>query len=282
MKHFLWAIALFAFFAAPALAADGGAKESAYDRVMRTGTIRCGYASFHPSIIIDPETGELSGIFYDLMNEVGARLHLKVEWTEEVGYGVIQEGFKAGRYDAFCGAVSPTPERARDGVFTIPAYYSPIGVWVRKDDDRFDQDYGLLNNADYRLATKDGDLQETIAMHDFPDARRVAIPQMADTTQNLMDVVMGKADAVFVEPYYANAFMKTNPGALKNVAAGRPVRIFPDVMMLPANEFQLKMMIDTTLQELLFSGFVEKLVEKYTGDKDTYYTAAAPYRIPQP
>jgi ABC-type amino acid transport substrate-binding protein len=59
-------------------------KESAFDRILRTQTIRCGYVVYPPSIIKDPNTGRLSGIFYDITEKMGERLNLKIEWTEEV------------------------------------------------------------------------------------------------------------------------------------------------------------------------------------------------------
>ena len=45
-------------------------KESTYERVIRTGEIRCAYAVYEPPLIKDPNTGKLSGIFYDVMEEV--------------------------------------------------------------------------------------------------------------------------------------------------------------------------------------------------------------------
>src|ERR1700722_20209029 len=60
-------------------------KESAYDRVMRTQTIRCGYVLRTPLLVKDPNTAQLSGLFYEYVENLGKALHLKIEWSEEMG-----------------------------------------------------------------------------------------------------------------------------------------------------------------------------------------------------
>ncbi len=45
-------------------------KESAYERVMRTGTIRCGYFLFPPLAVKNPNTNMLSGITADIFNKI--------------------------------------------------------------------------------------------------------------------------------------------------------------------------------------------------------------------
>ena len=65
--------------AAPAWAGDD--KESAYERVIRTGIIRCGYFVWPPFLAIDPNTNKKSGIFFDIVEEILfklKRLHKKL------------------------------------------------------------------------------------------------------------------------------------------------------------------------------------------------------------
>ena len=75
------------------------AVESTYDRVMRTGTLRCGYINYPPHFQIDPATGQKSGISYDIANEMGRLLNLKIEWVEEVGWATTVETIKSGRIE---------------------------------------------------------------------------------------------------------------------------------------------------------------------------------------
>ena len=58
MKHALLLFALFFVMALPAAAAPG---ESAYARVMKTGTLRVGYNVWPPFITKDPKDGKMGG-----------------------------------------------------------------------------------------------------------------------------------------------------------------------------------------------------------------------------
>ena len=49
---------------------DGNLKE----QIIRTGVIRAAYAIYPPASIKDPNTGELSGIFIDVLEEVAKNL----------------------------------------------------------------------------------------------------------------------------------------------------------------------------------------------------------------
>jgi ABC-type amino acid transport substrate-binding protein len=256
-------------------------KETAYERVLRTGTLRCGYDVYEPSIIMDPNTKKLSGIFYDLMNEVGKRLNVKVDWSTQVGYGVIPQELALNRIDAFCGVLWPTAERARAGTFSVPVYYSAVYVFARANDKRFDADYTKLNNAAYTVSIKDGDVAGSIAAADFPQAKHISIGEMAHTSQMLEDVATKKADATFNELVGFYNYSKANPGKLKVVGLDKPpLRYFASTVMMGPNETQLKTMIDVAIGELIQSGFVDKLLQKYEGDRNLYMRVAKPYNQP--
>jgi polar amino acid transport system substrate-binding protein len=257
---------------APAQATSQG---STYDRIMKTKTLRCAYAIYAPTMMKDPNSGKLSGIFHDLIEEIAHLNKLEVVWAEEVDYGNIIEGLKAGRYDMFCAALWPGPERAQQALFSIPVYYSAVGLYARADDKRFDGNIALLNDPQYKLVVQDGDINDSIAKSDFPKAQRVAIPQMSQSSQQFQEVLNGKGDAMFAEKSFANEFLKANPGTLKNIA-DKPIRLFPNVYIFNSNEPQLKVMLDTALQELIWRGFVHQLIQKYGADSG-FLEAAQPY-----
>jgi ABC-type amino acid transport substrate-binding protein len=149
--------------------------ETALDRVLRTGKIRCSYAIYSSYFRKDPNTGALTGIFHDVMEEVGKNAGLKIDWTEEVGYVNIFPGLESNRCDAFCGGLWPNASRAKAAAFSIPINYSAITTWVRPDDHRFDQDLRLINDPSVRIATLDGAMEDLIAKTDFPKAKRVSL-----------------------------------------------------------------------------------------------------------
>ncbi len=215
-------------------------KETISEHVLRTGNLRCGYALYDPLIVKDPNTGTLHGVFYDLVNEMGRELDLKIDWVAEVGYGEIEEGFLANKYDVFCNGAVVTPKRAKFILYTTPVYYQTSVTWVRAKDNRFDESLDKLNAPDVTLVVRDGDVQEMIARKSFPKAKTVSSPQMVDYTQMLVDVQTGKADAAFFEKSFGDKFLVKNPGTLKIAMPNKPVNVSPVSLMLPMGEDRLK------------------------------------------
>ena len=237
-------------------------KETVYERVMRTGTIRCGYGQWDPYIVKDPNTGEFSGIFYDYMNALGKALSLKVEWTEETDWGTFGQALNSERIDAFCLGVWQNASRAREMDFVRPIFYSSINTYVRNDDTRFDKDISALNSDKIRVATVDGEMGGIIASMDFPNAKTVASPQMAGQASLLQNIGTGKADVAFTDPATAAQFMKANPDKIKAIQSGKNIRVFGNTIAIKKNEYPLKAMLDSGTLELLQSGLIEKIIKK--------------------
>lgn len=254
--------------------------ESTYDRIMKRGTIRCAHVSNPPSCMKNPNTGELSGIFVEAIEAIGRNLGLKIEWREEVGFGSMIEGIKANRYDMVPGAIWPNAARAKHVDFSIPLFYSGVGIYVRQDDDRFVNNLKAINSETVTIATIDGEMAEAIARSDFPKAKTLELPQLSDIASMLLNVKSRKADVAFVELYFAHEFLKNNPGSIKNITPDTPIRVFPNTVLLPKNEFKLKSLLNTALEELINLGVINKLIDKYEPAPGTFYRAKASYRVP--
>lgn len=240
------------------------AKETRLEQVKHSGVIRCGYVPWAPFLAKDANTGHITGMFYDLAEEIGRQLKLKIEWTTEIVPGQMMADLTLNRYDMACMAFFEMPGRAREGDFTIPLFYSPIYLYVRQDDARFDDHYPLANNPQIKLATLDGEISSFLSTEDFPAATKVAVPQLSNMTDIYMMVATNKADAATEDPYSFANFNKTNPGLLRP-AKGGPIRLIGMGMPLPANEPAFKAMLNTTLAYLHDSGFIERLLKKYEG-----------------
>ncbi len=252
-------------------------KETAYERIIRTGTIRCGYALYEPLLGKDPNTGALHGVFYDLVNEMGKELDLKIDWATEVGYGEIEEGFQTGKYDMFCNGVIPNPKRAKFSMITVPVFYGGLIAWVRADDHRFDENLERLNSPDITIVVRDGDVNAEVARTSFSRAKTISSPQLLDFTQMLVDVQTGKADAAFFEKAFGDNFLAKNPGSIRSPAPDKPVNVYQVGLMLPPNEAQLKNMVDLTLTKLILNGVVKRLIDQDANPDYSYWPVNRPY-----
>ena len=168
-------------------------EQSRFENILKTGEIRASYLIYSPYFRKDPNTGELSGIFHDVMEEIGQAAELEIQWVEEVGYEGIFAGLDSKRYDVFAGGLWPNTSRAKAGGFTIPVFYSVIKAWRRKDEERF-KDLNGINSPEVRIATIDGAMEDIIAKRDYPLAKRESLPQLSPFTQNLLNIASKKAE----------------------------------------------------------------------------------------
>lgn len=256
-------------------------ESSVYDRVMRSGVIRCGYVIYNPGFMKDPNTGKMYGIGPDVFEMAAKNLGLKVEWTEEVGFGSMIEGLQTNRYDVIACPIWPNCNRARVVDFGKPLYYSPVFAYVKKGDKRFNANNLVsLNSPQYSISTIDGETSEIIAREEFPKARKSSLPQLSDGAQLLLSVATGKANVSLTEPANAAAFMKNNPGQIECVSDTKPIRIFANCWMFRRGQMEFKNMLDTALEQLINSGYVDKIISKYEPAPNTFFRVAIPYQLP--
>lgn len=261
--------------------------DKVYQRIIKSGTIRAAYITYPPALMKDTKTGQMSGIFVEVIEKVAENLDLKVEWTEEVGWASQIEGLEADRYDIIGSPVWANPTRGKLTLMSVPVYYSGIDVYVRADEERFTMrsngqavfDPTKVNQAKVRIATIDGETGDLIARTDFPKAKRVSLPQLTDISQLFLEVASGKADLLFAEPYYGHEYLKNNPGSVKNIASAQPVRVFGNCYMFRQGEPQLKHMLDVAIEDLQNSGFVDNVIRKYEPAPGTFYRVARPFRL---
>lgn len=242
--------------------------ETAFDRVVRTGTIRCGYFLFPPLAMKDPNTNDLTGITVDIFNRLGKNLNLKVEWTEEVDFAGLIPGLQTGRYDAICTPMWPTAARAREVEFITPQFFAALGVWVRADDDRFTNNIPALNDESITISGIDGQIEQTIHDDQFPKAKMVSLPGGTNFSESLLNVAAKKADVTFVDRAAGALFAEKHPGKLKDIADS-PLRVFPFSIAVMGGETRLKNMMDIAIDELHNTGYIQRKLDEY--DPDRYF-----------
>lgn len=288
-KHIL-IIMLLAFLASWAGAWLGGrqaatgatlvsAQESVLARVSRSKTLRCGYILYDFVVNKDPNTGAMSGILVDAMTEMTKRLGWTVEWTEELSYTTGFEGLKTGRYDVVCTALWGFPETAKLTEFVGPLFYEPIGIWVRADDHRFDDNWDKINDPAVTISGVDGTFPALEAKALYPKAKLMALPQLSPYAAPLMDVATGKADVTFITNSMGLAYNRANKGALRNIAGEPPFRIFPIYLAVEKGAFEMQTLLNSVLNLMQNDQTMEKIIRKYEKDKGSFYRVAKPYRV---
>ena len=251
------------FLPSGAMAAE---KQSAYDRVVASGTLRCGYGVSPPNIVVDPNTGIVSGMDYDMWMEVGKELGLKIEFTEEAGWGNFIEGLKTGRYDAFCSMLWPDPARAKFLTLSRPVLFSFLDTYTRAGDTRFDGNLDRINAPDILVPGIEGDISSTMTQNRFPQTKIYSLPQTATLSDLFIAVTTKKADLMFLDQAMVDHLEENNKGALRKVENVPHAYVFASYFGYGVGEYQLRDMVDLALRTMINDGRMEKIAHKYSKD----------------
>lgn len=260
MKYLL-AFLAFVFLSSTAYA------ETSFDRVLKDRTIRCSYASLAPFMIIDANTQEKSGIFPEIMTEIGQRLDLDIDWVEEVSYPQIATGLQTKRYDAFCGTLWATPARASSMTFTKPLYYQAVHACVADKNTAYDNSVEALNSADKKLMAYDGDVSMQLTKALFPKAEITTIPDMMSFAEAMQWISTGKVDAVatcnklIMEDFNKNADKK-----VKLANPSTPLTYVMAPIGVGLNETALSDMLSVAIFDMQMDGTLDRILSKYMTD----------------
>ncbi len=237
--------------------------ESAYERIMRTGEIRCGYSSWKPLFWMDSNTGQPRGIFHDLMEEVGKRLDLKIHWSAELGWGEVAEAVNTHKVDMACAGYWLHPSRIKYLQATDPLFYSSLHVWVREEDKHKYRDMQQLNRPEYTVVEIDGGSAGQIIEKYFPNAQRISLPQLSTNGDVILNLMTKKADFFIDDVTSFYEYQQENPGKLATMFIDTPLAVFPATMLLPREQSHLKSMIDNTLSLVELDGTLDDILNKY-------------------
>jgi ABC-type amino acid transport substrate-binding protein len=252
-------------------------KETAYERVMRTKTLRCGYNVWPPAVQVEPNSGKVQGFIVDLVETAARAVNLKVEWTTQVGWSSFPLDLKNGRIDAMCAGAWAVKESAPFVAYTRPIFYNPVYAYAHADDTRFDNTLAVLNAPNYKIGAIDGAMSDVIARQDFAQAKIIGLPQLSDPSQVLTDLSMHKSDVVFMEGSFAAEFIAKNPNKIKRIS-DMPYRSFPSPLLATSiDDARLAIMFDTIIGEMQLQGTIDKALNKYKADRALFIPPIKPY-----
>ena len=278
MRFLLLILALLS--AAPAMAEE---RESVFDRIVRTGVIRCGYYVFPPVTYRDPNTDALSGLSIDMMEEIAKRASLKVEWTAEITWANWVPELQADRFDVACTPMWPDLPMTKAVSFSKPMLYSGLHPVVRKDDERFVADPTLarLNQPDVTILTQEGNITASIASLLFPNAKFYELPATASGGEYYQVLLAKKADVTLTDLNGLYFYEQANGKNFTLIEPNNPVKLQPFQLAVRRGEADLINFINLGIEDLYDSGEMDRLIRKWEPEPGrSFLRNATPVELP--
>lgn len=83
---------------------------------------------------------------------------------------------------------------------------------------------------------------------------------------------------MFLAAAPARAYQAANPGQIQGVDPTKPIRIFPNAIMIPQGQYELRQALNYALMEMMNDGEIETILRKYEGVPGSFLRIALPYQ----
>jgi ABC-type amino acid transport substrate-binding protein len=235
-------------------------KNSVLAKVKKGGTLEVGFAQLPLWFFKDPKTGELRGVYKELVDMLARDLEMSVNW-HEVTFANSTISLRSGDYDLFGSSATYTVPRA-----TVCSYVGPLwakgslAVIRKADADKF-KTAADLDNPDVTIAVNAGSSDEQRMPRLFPKAKFIAV---AGQYSMVAEPVRGsRAIACIVGETEAIALVKRNSDWAAAVDPKTPFDKRPNTWMIRYGDVPWKLFLDTWCNYIVTSGEVQRLYDKY-------------------
>ncbi|WP_117434487.1 substrate-binding periplasmic protein [Acuticoccus kandeliae] len=246
--------------AAQAIPGNGGLDpESVLAKVRSTGKLSVGYAQTPLWFYRDLKSGELRGVYKDLIDDLARDMEAEVEF-KEVDFATATVALRNGDYDVFGASLAYTPPRALTIDYVGPLWSKGNVAITHKDFlERFSSPSDF-NDPDVIFSQGAGQAEESRVRALFPKA------QMITTSGQLslaMEPIRAKRAHLFMGGEMdAQIFVKNNPWAAI-VAPDQPFDRRPNTWAIRYGDTSWKSYLETWTIASKESGRIQQVYDKY-------------------
>ncbi len=228
---------------------------SRLDIIQQRWSINCAYVPYIPWLFGVKEW-VFSWVFYDIMKHVSMSSDLDLNFIEQSGYGVIASRINWWFVDIFCAPVRPTMSRRLELFFSKSIINSNIYWYMRSDSKHASMSLeDLQQNSIVRIVVKENDIHHDIVQKYFPQARIIRLPQLAPIGTEIEYILDNRADIAFWEDTLVDQFLTErvldSTVLVQKWWGDRPVEIYDNCIALPRWEFELKDLIDASIDSIV-------------------------------
>jgi polar amino acid transport system substrate-binding protein len=204
-------------YAPAAFEAHAAVPETALQRILRTGTVRIGYAAEAPYAISSPD-GRVTGEGPEVARKVFERMGVRNVVAIESEFGMLIHNLKAKRFDVIATGMYILPDRCRQIAFSEPTYKAVNqlgqGMAVAAGNPRNIHAYDdVANDRSIRLGVVAGTIEHRFAREaGIGDEQIMLFPSAAQAARSLR---AGRIDAYAATAKAVDALVERYPRRLE-------------------------------------------------------------------
>ena len=245
--------------AGPALAQmleTGVRDDSVLAKIRKEGVLRVGYAQTGPWFYKDAKSGELGGIYKDVVDLLCRELQIKPEY-KEVTFANSTVGLRRGDYDLFGSSLTYTIQRAVAVNYVGPLYSKGSLLLIHKDNAGRFKTAADLNDPGVTFSVTAGASEEPRIPQLFPKAKLVTTT--GQVTLGAEPVRAKRADVWMSGDSDVLLFAKRNDSWAAVIDPENPIDRRPNTWAVRYGDPEWKQFLDFWAEFLTANGEVARL-----------------------
>jgi polar amino acid transport system substrate-binding protein len=231
--------------------------DSVLAKIRKEGVIRVGYAQTGPWFYKDAKTGDLGGIYKDVVDMLAKEIQVKVEW-KEVTFANATVGLRRGDYDLFGSSLVYLVQRALVVNYIGPLYSKGSLLLVHKDNAERFKKAADLNDPNVTFSVTAGASEEPRIPLLFP-AKPKVITTTGQVSLGAEPVRAKKADVWISGDSDVILLAKRNESWAHVIDPGNPLDRRPNTFAVRYGDPEWRNFIDFYGKFLTINGEVERL-----------------------
>jgi polar amino acid transport system substrate-binding protein len=236
-------------------------EDSVLAKIRKEGVIRVGYAQTGPWFYKDAKTGELGGIYKDVVDMLAKEIQIKVEW-KEVTFANATVGLRRGDYDLFGSSLVYLVQRALVVNYIGPLYSKGSLLLVHKDNAERFKKASDLNDANVTFSVTAGASEEPRIPLLFP-AKPKVITTTGQVSLGAEPVRAKRADVWISGDSDVLLLAKRNESWAVVVDPANPLDRRPNTWTIRYGDQEWKNFLDFWAAFLIANGEVERLFKHH-------------------
>jgi ABC-type amino acid transport substrate-binding protein len=232
-------------------------EDSMLAKIRQSGVINVGYAQTGPWFYKDAKTGELGGIYKDVVDLLAKEIQVKVDW-KEVTFANSTVGLRRGDYDLFGSSLVYLVQRALVVNYVGPLYAKGTLFLVHKDNAERFKTAADLNDPNVTISVTTGASEEPRIPLLLPKGPKV-ITTSGQISLGAEPVRAKRADAWISGDSDVLLFAKRNASWAAVVDAAHPLDRRPNTWVIRYGDAEWKQFLDFWCTYLVVNGEIDRL-----------------------
>jgi polar amino acid transport system substrate-binding protein len=230
--------------------------DSTLAKIRKEGVLRVGYAQTGPWFYKDAKTGELGGIYKDVVDRLCKELEIKPEY-KEVTWANSTVGLRRGDYDLFGSSLTYTIPRALVVNYVGPLYAKGSLLMVHKDNAGRFKTAADFNDPSVTFSVVAGGSEEPRIPVLWPKAK--LITTTGQVVLGAEPVRAKKADVWMSGDSDVLLFVKRNAGWAVVIEPNKPIDKRPNTWAVRYGDAEWKAFLDFWGEFVVINGEMDRL-----------------------